>query len=465
MRKVFYIVVILLIHKAAFGGGHATLAWYECIGPIDQNGNCTPNWRTDGIALCPPVTVVKKLRLDYYWSGSYPTALCAFGDDYRFLITLQKNGNWVADHTYSFAGSQVPGQFFDIFDNITMTPGAYRIKVVFQRATVGCGWNGESETVYSNEIIISQLPNLPPITFTGPDKICNTTIANYAVNGLSTNATYTFTSTNTSFKLNGQNSWPVTVTGNNPPIQIQPTVPLSSATITVSATASGYCTSSQASLQVTSYIPTVILSATSKCRGNGRATTISNSNSSTILGTNPVYAWQVKSSTNPNWPTTTISGATGPSITPLVNTSVEVSYDYRAKVRDQYGCEGPYSNPITITWCPDNFGACCTDPYNPPGPIGGRPALTTSGENSGNNMTIQPNPSNGIFSVSLENKEEQIDHIQIFDASGHLVKTKSNKTTNNVTMIDGVQLNTGVYVIKTITKTGKVYQAKIVIKK
>ena len=79
-----------------------------------------------------------------------------------------------------------------------------------------------------------------------------------------------------------------------------------------------------------------------------------------------------------------------------------------------------------------------------------------------NNFNIYPNPSNGIFNVSIGNSSE-INTIEITNVIGQTIYSKiANNSSNNV--IDLSNLNKGIYFISLKSDQGISSSKKIIIK-
>lgn len=64
-------------------------------------------------------------------------------------------------------------------------------------------------------------------------------------------------------------------------------------------------------------------------------------------------------------------------------------------------------------------------------------------------LTVYPNPSNGVFSLIIE---ENVENIEISDLTGKIVKSMSNITQSQME-IDLSTQSKGVYIIKAISST------------
>jgi len=148
MKKIFLLLLITGLYTQSYAGW-ATMTHYQTSIP-------TGYYQTN-FNVC--VSAVKKFRLYYSYCDGFdcaPNNLCVGNPNYRFQVTLQKNGAYVADHT--FQGSTY--WTYDFFDNITVTPGAWRFKVVYQKSNLLCQWVN-IETIYSNVITVGATPASP----------------------------------------------------------------------------------------------------------------------------------------------------------------------------------------------------------------------------------------------------------------------------------------------------------------
>ena len=85
-------------------------------------------------------------------------------------------------------------------------------------------------------------------------------------------------------------------------------------------------------------------------------------------------------------------------------------------------------------------------------------------ENS--SMKIYPNPSNGVFYITLQLPQEQMITIKLYDLNGKIVSQteKQLKQGYNQLAFDNDDLSKGLYFCKIITENGEVFKEKILIK-
>ncbi|MBK9046801.1 MAG: hypothetical protein IPL74_08880 [Bacteroidetes bacterium] len=220
MKKILYLIVCLVVIQTKLYAAFATLEYNL---PPPLGGYSAANFNVCGSKL-------KNFKVYYQYCsvtpGCAPANLCIGNGNYRFIVTLYRNGSSVASHTFQASGSWT----YDYFNGITVTPGTYNVGVVFQRSNLLCSWVTLG-TEYSNSIIVSTLPPAPVISISGNATPCNTTSTTFTVNGNNTGSgTYTWTSSNSNFLINGV-SFPLTTTSNS--AVINATVPGSTSTISV----------------------------------------------------------------------------------------------------------------------------------------------------------------------------------------------------------------------------------------
>jgi len=439
MKKYLYIITFICISNSTFAGV-ALLDHYQST-PLS-------GWYNNNLNVCGSTT--KDLRLYYTYCPGFgtncaPANSCFGNPNYRFLVTLEKNGLWVDDHTFD-------GGYwtYDYFYAVNMTPGSYRIKVVFQKRNLTCQYV-TLETTYSNTIVVTGLPNISPVSITGPNVICTTNSQSYTLSGTSVNTTYTFNSTNNTFKLNGSNTWPINITGINPTIQIQPIVSGSSTTLSVTTSSSGYCGTSNSSIQISSLNPLLTVIASPTCTGPGGTTTVTATPNYSI--SNPTYGWQKKLS-SAAWPTNDINTGSNPTynLSVVTTPTVDISYDFRARVTDQ-GCVSPYSTSVRVRWCKDNGVYCCIP----------KREGEFEEEQLENKITISPNPSNGNLFVKFSESTFEIKKLLVSDLSGRIVKVVDPKTNSAELNINFDEFSNGCYLLQVIDQGNTIYNSKFIL--
>lgn len=84
-------------------------------------------------------------------------------------------------------------------------------------------------------------------------------------------------------------------------------------------------------------------------------------------------------------------------------------------------------------------------------------------EKENDKITIAPNPSNGNVSV-LTSKSSTIEEIQIYNVLGKQVRRYNFKQSNANINLDLTQLNSGIYLVRLLTNSGKSETQKIILR-
>lgn len=377
-----------------------------------------PGYSTNGFSVCG--SQQKNFKLYYVYctgpSGCGPSNLCITNANYRFLVTLTRDGNWVADHTFQGADPWT----YDYFNNVTVTPGTYQMKVVFQKSNAFCSWINVN-TTFSNAIVVSAVPPPPLLSITGASHSCHTSAYTYTVNGnTSGSGVYTWTSTNSTFRINGQ-PFPITTTSNT--ASINATVPGSTTTIsvTLSGVTTAYCGQFNVpSLSVTS-ISTLVSMYGPDCiaphqSGNLVASPTSSSG----------YTWQ-SSSDNVNW--SAPFAQTNSNISMLFQT--QGNYYLRVQ-RNMFGCVSNWATWTTI--CTTN---CIPFRSSANGDVQDVVEATAD---------IYPNPSTKQFflkNISFESSYNLI----VYDNLGRQVEFIQNIPIDERALTFGEKLAKGIYTV------------------
>jgi hypothetical protein len=85
----------------------------------------------------------------------------------------------------------------------------------------------------------------------------------------------------------------------------------------------------------------------------------------------------------------------------------------------------------------------------------------TNSELSASAMKIYPNPSEGSFTLSLNNFGKS--EVSIYNVLGSLVY-KTSTTKNTIEINRGSEFTSGIYLVKVLTENSKMYQSKLIIK-
>jgi hypothetical protein len=83
-------------------------------------------------------------------------------------------------------------------------------------------------------------------------------------------------------------------------------------------------------------------------------------------------------------------------------------------------------------------------------------------ENKTNNITIYPNPTSGIVSIS---SSEAIANIDVNDVTGKMVYSQQNNNKQTNTSLDHSSLSNGIYFINAQNENGGVIKSKVVVSK
>lgn len=277
----------------------------------------------------------------------------------------------------------------------------------------------------------------------GPSTTCNLQPQNYLLTGV-TASSYTWNSTNTSFKLNGSSNWPITTTTNN--VSIAPTVSGSSSTISVSATSPSFCGTASSSINIQSINTAVTLSGNpSTCNETGGGISVQATN---IPGA--TYNWWRKPMGTSNWGSAI--GSMGNSLS-LAGQNQPSTYNIRCQATVS-GCKGTFSY-IDVNWCtpnPPGQVSCC---YNP-----GKREIGLSPEAEDFDLKLTPNPASKFVTI---NTSKQFNLIAVYDVTGKKVKS-INYDYNNEVILNVENLKAGIYTVEVFGE-GFTQHAKIILTK
>lgn len=120
----------------------------------------------------------------------------------------------------------------------------------------------------------------------------------------------------------------------------------------------------------------------------------------------------------------------------------------------------------------DSYGNLINEPYTTPYETGGfdldgvavmNQQVSVKSQKLEEKLSVYPNPSSGIFNITLKNSNEHLKSIEIYNSHGELVVIYNdfNSTTNHQFDIDLVN---GIYFLKTVTSSG-IHSFKLIINK
>jgi len=274
------------------------------------------------------------------------------------------------------------------------------------------------------------------IIIVGPAKTCGLTAQNLTVQGDDAN-NYVWTSSNSSFTLNGSNDWPITTT--SPNVVIKPTVYGSSTNISVAATGFDICGTANASHSIYAVNAGVTLSgAPYTCNATGNPIAVQ---ATELEGA--IYYWSYKNINATSWslPVATTSNTfTVPAQNSAATFKVKCGVNYD-------GCNSK-SNVLNIRWCVNNNPkiprACCITQVPTDKKKSIRRSEATRNLGTPLELDIYPNPTSGKLTLS---SNSVIQAITVLDVRGQVVDVLSSNT-DFVTYLDLVQVPAGIYIIR-----------------
>ncbi len=409
MKKVLYLITCLVVIHSKLFAITTVLEHYQTAAPA---GYTTSNFSVCGSQL-------KDFKMYYEYclgAGCGPTNLCVGNGNYRYQATLLRNGVSVASHTFQASSTWT----YDYFTGISVIPGTYQMKVVFQKSNLVCSWVNVN-TNYSNAIIVSAIPAPPVISISGASSICHTNGYTYTVNGNNTGSgTYTWTSTNSNFRINGV-SFPLTTTSNS--AVINSTVPGNTTTIsvTLNGVTSPYCGTFNVPTKAITSVSTTLSMYGPDCITQGS----SGNMVATPAGTTG-YTWQA-SSDNVNW---------GPNFA-QTNSNISILFQtpgtYYTRVRRNLaGCVSNWA--YWTTFCITSGNAC-------------RTVLNSQGQGIQEyDISVYPNPSYNDFTIENPGFASNY-NLVVYDLLGKEVEKISDISSFDSKVLFGSQLQKGIYTV------------------
>lgn len=391
---------------------------YAAFATLEHNLPSPPGgYSSANFAVCGSQAKNFKIYYEYCTgAGCGPTNLCVGNPNYRFEVTLYRNGSSLGTHTFQASGAWT----YDYFNGVAVTPGTYQVKVVFKRSNLVCSWVNVS-TVYSNSIVVTAVPAAPVLSITGNATPCNTSSTTFTVNGNNTGSgTYTWTSSNPNFLINGV-SFPLTTTSNS--AVINATVPGSTSTIsvTLNGVTTPYCG--------TINVPTRGINAVSTSLSVYGPSCIPPHTSGNLFTTpsgSSGYTWQA-STDNVNW---------GPNF-PQTNSSISVLFQapgsyYTRVQRNLYGCISNWA--YHYTFCTASSDQCRTMSNT------GVPGIQEY------EISVYPNPSYNDFTIDNPGFASNF-NLVVYDLLGKEVEKVSDISSFDSKVLFGSQLQKGIYTV------------------
>ena len=78
---------------------------------------------------------------------------------------------------------------------------------------------------------------------------------------------------------------------------------------------------------------------------------------------------------------------------------------------------------------------------------------------SKSNLSVYPNPSNGLVNVKLDDNSDEICRLEIISVTGGVKSVKTNQDTQTVVDLSGYP--NGIFIIKVTTLKGEVYTSRV----
>jgi Secretion system C-terminal sorting domain len=409
MKKVLYLIICLVVIQTKLFAITAVLEHYQTYFP---GGYTTSDFSVCGSQL-------KDFKIYYEYCslpGCGPANSCLTNANYRYQVTLFRNGSSVASHTFQANGTGT----YDYFTGINVTPGTYQMRIVFQRSNLICSWITVN-TSYSNAIVVSALPPAPVLSISGSSNPCHTNGYTYTVNGNNTGSgTYTWTSSNSTFQINGV-SFPLTTSSNS--VVINSTIPGSTSTIsvTLNGLTTLYCGNVNIPSKVITSVSTSLSMYGPDCINPGS----SGNMVATPAGTSG-YTWQA-SSDNVNW---------GPNFA-QTNSNISILFQtpgtyYTRVKRNLAGCVSNWA--YWTTFCTTSGNACRT---------------LLDGGNTGiqeYDISVYPNPSYNDFTIENPGFSSNYSLV-VYDLLGKEVEKISDISSFDSKVMFGSQLQKGIYTV------------------
>lgn len=411
MKKVLYLIVCLVVIQSKLYAAFAVFEHYQYLTPV--SGYAGTNFVVCGSAL-------KDFRVYYQYCsltpGCAPANLCLTNGNYRFKVTLYRNGVSVASHTFQASGSWT----YDYFNGITVTPGTYNVGVVFQKSNLLCSWVDVSTTT-SNSLVVTTLPAAPVISISGNSNPCNTSGTTFTVNGnTSGTGTYTWTSSNPTFRINGV-SFPLTTTSNSAVINATVIGSTSTISVTLNGVTTPYCGAFNVPTKPIQSISTSISMYGPDC--------IPPHTSGTMITTpagSSGYTWQ-SSSDNINW------SPNFPQTSSTINILFQAPGTYYTRVqRNWHGCISNWA--YQTTFCTTSSDQCRTMSSN--GVAGVQEY----------EISVYPNPSYNDFTIENPGFASNYSLV-VYDLLGKEVEKMSDLSSFDSKVVFGSQLQQGIYTV------------------
>jgi len=109
--------------------------------------------------------------------------------------------------------------------------------------------------------------------------------------------------------------------------------------------------------------------------------------------------------------------------------------------------------PVNGTLIPNNGGTII--------PLPGPPKLDSDNVNE---ITIQPNPTKGLFTINFKDLDIDKAVIKMYSLTGKLVKEKGIAPSESVVNIDASKLSSGMYLVRIVTEGGdEIHSTKLTI--
>jgi hypothetical protein len=352
-------------------------------------------------------------------------------------------------HSVTISGTQFIQSIGYSVDGISWTPGSYSTftsgthqwnTLGYVPANTACGlsetfthnfydiWNN---LIYSSSYTIST-PMTPVLIISGAASLCGINSATYTVNGnTGSNGTYTWSSSNSTWKINGQN-FPLTTSSAS--AVINASTAGTSTTITVTPSGfTGICGQLNVPTKAISSVNSTVTLSGPDCVPPHTSQTL------TATAGGSSYTWQ-SSSDNIQW-------LTMPQTTSTISVLIQAPGSYYFRVQRTYnGCLSNWSN-WTI-FCTTS-GAGCR-------------GASPNGVSMSDFLDIYPNPSNGDFNLKTDWFESAFD-LKVYDMLGRIMdeKLQVKPEPSNRSISFGNNFPKGVYMVELIYE-GQKMQKKIV---